>query len=312
MKIMKKIILILIVILLALQICGQNEIVNSNSAWSILQYGLTIEGNGDGMPQQTICCVGTEVVTIEHDSVFNEKEYKKVFSKNGEKQELKGLIREEGKKVYFITQNSSTEHLLYDFSIENDGMITIADRSGSDITLYAVIDEILINEVKRKRIRLKFSLEYEEVVNTWIEGIGSTCGLLYNGLPKTGGGMKLLCVSQEGTLVYQNPLFPKCSYDDGDRQEIGSILGLPVHTGLSVINDAEFSAKVSNEKVTIHSSGRKITQIEVFNVSGQKIYSEKQLTNPHEIQLKFLNKGLNIIKLHDADNRSHHLKFIKK
>ena len=295
-----------------LQSGAQNTIVKTNSTWSVLEYGTILAGGSGEMPQQTICCIGTEEITIRNDSTYNEREYKKVFSNIGIKNKFRGLIREEDQKIFFIRQNLLHEHLLYDFSIENDGMITIADRSGSDITLYAVIDEILINEVKRKRIRLKFSLEYEEVVNTWIEGIGSTCGLLYNGLPKTGGGMKLLCVSQEGTLVYQNPLFPKCSYDDGDRQEIGSILGLPVHTGLSVINDAEFSAKVSNEKVTIHSSGRKITQIEVFNVSGQKIYSEKQLTNPHEIQLKFLNKGLNIIKLHDADNRSHHLKFIRK
>lgn len=295
-----------------LQSGAQNTIVKTNSTWSVLEYGTILAGGSGEMPQQTICCIGTEVVTIEHDSVFNEKEYKKVFSKNGEKQELKGLIREEGKKVYFITQNSSTEHLLYDFSIENDGMITIADRSGSDITLYAVIDEILINEVKRKRIRLKFSLEYEEVVNTWIEGIGSMYGLLCNGLPKTGGGMKLLCVSQNGTPIYQNPLFAKCSYDDSDRQEIGSILGLPVHTGLNAINDSDFSIQVSDGEAAIHSFGRMITQIEIFNISGQKVYFERKLKNPNEIQLRFLNKGLHIIKLYDADNRSHHLKFIRK
>ena len=159
---------------------------------------------------------------------------------------------------------------------------------------------------------MKWSLEDESAVNTWIEGIGSMYGLLCNGLPKTGGGMKLLCVSQNGTPIYQNPLFAKCSYDDSDRQEIGSILGLPVHTGLNAINDSDFSIQVSDGEVAIHSFGRMITQIEIFNISGQKVYFKRKLKNPNEIQLRFLNKGLHIIKLYDADNRSHHLKFIRK
>ena len=295
-----------------LQSGAQNTIVKTNSTWSVLEYGTILAGGSGEMPQQTICCIGTEEITIRNDSTYNEREYKKVFSNIGIKNKFRGLIREEDQKIFFIRQNLLHEHLLYDFSIENGEMIAITDTGGTEISLYAVVDEIIVNEVIKKRIQLKWSLEDESAVNTWIEGIGSMYGLLCNGLPKTGGGMKLLCVSQKGTLVYQNPLFPKCSYDDGDRQEIGSILGLPVHTGLSVINDAEFSAKVSNEKVTIHSSGRKITQIEIFNISGQKVYFKRKLKNPNEIQLRFLNKGLHIIKLYDADNRSHHLKFIRK
>ena len=295
-----------------LQSGAQNTIVKTNSTWSVLEYGTILAGGSGEMPQQTICCIGTEEITIRNDSTYNEREYKKVFSNIGIKNKFRGLIREEDQKIFFIRQNLLHEHLLYDFSIENGEMIAITDTGGTEISLYAVVDEIIVNEVIKKRIQLKWSLEDESAVNTWIEGIGSMCGLLYNGLPKTGGGMKLLCVSQNGTPIYQNPLFAKCSYDDSDRQEIGSILGLPVHTGLNAINDSDFSIQVSDGEAAIHSFGRMITQIEIFNISGQKVYFKRKLKNPNEIQLRFLNKGLHIIKLYDADNRSHHLKFIRK
>lgn len=295
-----------------LQSGAQNTIVKTNSTWSVLEYGTILAGGSGEMPQQTICCIGTEEITIRNDSTYNEREYKKVFSNIGIKNKFRGLIREEDQKIFFIRQNLLHEHLLYDFSIENGEMIAITDTGGTEISLYAVVDEIIVNEVIKKRIQLKWSLEDESAVNTWIEGIGSMYGLLCNGLPKTGGGMKLLCVSQNGTPIYQNPLFAKCSYDDSDRQEIGSILGLPVHTGLNAINDSDFSIQVSDGEATIHSFGRMITQIEIFNISGQKVYFKRKLKNPNEIQLRFLNKGLHIIKLYDADNRSHHLKFIRK
>lgn len=295
-----------------LQSGAQNTIVKTNSTWSVLEYGTILAGGSGEMPQQTICCIGTEEITIRNDSTYNEREYKKVFSNIGIKNKFRGLIREEDQKIFFIRQNLLHEHLLYDFSIENGEMIAITDTGGTEISLYAVVDEIIVNEVIKKRIQLKWSLEDESAVNTWIEGIGSMYGLLCNGLPKTGGGMKLLCVSQNGTPIYQNPLFAKCSYDDSDRQEIGSILGLPVHTGLNAINDSDFSIQVSDGEVAIHSFGRMITQIEIFNISGQKVYFKRKLKNPNEIQLRFLNKGLHIIKLYDADNRSHHLKFIRK
>ncbi len=295
-----------------LQSGAQNTIVKTNSTWSVLEYGTILAGGSGEMPQQTICCIGTEEITIRNDSTYNEREYKKVFSNIGIKNKFRGLIREEDQKIFFIRQNLLHEHLLYDFSIENGEMIAITDTGGTEISLYAVVDEIIVNEVIKKRIQLKWSLEDESAVNTWIEGIGSMYGLLCNGLPKTGGGMKLLCVSQNGTPIYQNPLFAKCSYDDSDRQEIGSILGLPVHTGLNAINDSDFSIQVSDGETAIHSFGRMITQIEIFNISGQKVYFKRKLKNPNEIQLRFLNKGLHIIKLYDADNRSHHLKFIRK
>lgn len=295
-----------------LQSGAQNTIVKTNSTWSVLEYGTILAGGSGEMPQQTICCIGTEEITIRNDSTYNEREYKKVFSNIEIKNKFRGLIREEDQKIFFIRQNLLHEHLLYDFSIENGEMIAITDTGGTEISLYAVVDEIIVNEVIKKRIQLKWSLEDESAVNTWIEGIGSMYGLLCNGLPKTGGGMKLLCVSQNGTPIYQNPLFAKCSYDDSDRQEIGSILGLPVHTGLNAINDSDFSIQVSDGEAAIHSFGRMITQIEIFNISGQKVYFNRKLKNPNEIQLRFLNKGLHIIKLYDADNRSHHLKFIRK
>ena len=129
-----------------LQSGAQNTIVKTNSTWSVLEYGTILAGGSGEMPQQTICCIGTEEITIRNDSTYNEKEYKKVFSNIGIKNKFRGLIREEDQKIFFIRQNLLHEHLLYDFSIENGEMIAITDTGGTEISLYAVVDEIIVNE----------------------------------------------------------------------------------------------------------------------------------------------------------------------
>ena len=142
-----------------LQSGAQNTIVKTNSTWSVLEYGTILAGGSGEMPQQTICCIGTEEITIRNDSTYNEREYKKVFSNIGIKNKFRGLIREEDQKIFFIRQNLLHEHLLYDFSIENGEMIAITDTGGTEISLYAVVDEIIVNEVIKKRKEIDYRIE---------------------------------------------------------------------------------------------------------------------------------------------------------
>ena len=90
-----------------------NTIVNANSSWAILSYGL----GSWNVP----CNVTTQYVYFGSDSIINEYTYKKLFSCNDKLHEnikYEGLIREQNKKTYFIPANFETEYLLYDFSLE--------------------------------------------------------------------------------------------------------------------------------------------------------------------------------------------------
>ncbi len=97
-----------------------NTIVNDNSSWAILSVGVC-----------PYCPVWTQYVYFDGDSIIAGNSYKKVFScddKLHENIKYEGLMREQDKKTYIIpavqreypfpTPPPETEHLLYDFSLE--------------------------------------------------------------------------------------------------------------------------------------------------------------------------------------------------
>ena len=94
---------------------SNNTIVVDKNSWATLCYGFGSSGP---------CCVSTEYIYFEGDSVFNGLSYKKVFSCDDELHvsiTFEGLIREYEQKTYIIKPNTEKEYLLYNFSIE-EGM----------------------------------------------------------------------------------------------------------------------------------------------------------------------------------------------
>jgi hypothetical protein len=92
---------------------AQNTIVNPNSSWATLCYGV-----GAYYPPSFI---KTEYVFFDGDSIVEGKSFKKVFMCDDELHgnvEYQGIMREQNLKTYFIPHNSEIEYLLYDFSLE--------------------------------------------------------------------------------------------------------------------------------------------------------------------------------------------------
>ena len=216
----KKVFLISFICCLLLQANAQtsnNTIVNDNSSWATLVYGL---GAWD-IP----CCVETQYTYFDGDSIFNGKTYKKVFSCNDQLHEnikYEGLIREQNKKTYFIPNNSETEYLLYDFSLE-EGMsfeYKYWDFGGTESEIFYVssVDFVEVNGSTKKRIQIKVVSHAEWILDTWIEEIGSLSGILYPCHRRfMSGGVKwLLCYYQNDELIYKNPIYSECYYDNSD------------------------------------------------------------------------------------------------
>jgi len=185
---------------------------NTIVSWATLTYGL----GSYNMP----CCVKTQYVYFEGDSTIATVLYKKVFScddKLHENIKYEGLIREQNQRTYFIPANSKTEFLLYDFSLEG-GMSFEYKYWGfggteSEIFYVNSVDSVNVNGYIKKRMQI--NSEYDEIVDTWIEGIGSLSGILYPCYRSflNGGVRELLCF-QNNELVYKNPEYLECYYDN--------------------------------------------------------------------------------------------------
>ena len=194
-----------------------NTIVNDHSAWSIL--GIVV------CPE---CPVWTQYVYFDGDSIFASNSYKKVFScedKLHENIKYEGLIREQNKKTYFIPALSEKEYLLYDFSLE-EGMTfnyvepQVLPEYEYNISYYIkTVDFVEIDGVQLKRIQLSNPPPDDDYINvTWIETIGSLTGLFEPcGIIMNGGNIALLCYYQNNELIYKNPSYSECYYDNADE-----------------------------------------------------------------------------------------------
>jgi len=194
---------------------GNNTIVNDHSAWSVLSTVVCPE-----------CPVSTQYIYFDGDSTVAAHSYKKVFSCNDKLHEninYEGLIREQDQKTYFIPVNSKKEYLFYDFSLK-EGMTfkyiepEVMPEYERTVSFYVKkVGFIEINGVQKKQIQLTASPPNDYLYATWIENIGSLAGLFYPcGVINPGNKRELLCYYQNDELIYKNPNYSECYYDNWD------------------------------------------------------------------------------------------------
>ena len=149
----------------------------------------------------------TSIVTIGEDTIVGDKEYRKVYStlRDSTIKNCNFLIREEANIVYLHLLEADylpierREIIVYNFNlVEGDEfdvpLIRHGYGTGTDYAYVVAVDTIEINETQLKRIR--FLGDYD-----WIEGIGSTEGLLEGGF-LCGASSYLLCAKQEEDLIF--------------------------------------------------------------------------------------------------------------
>jgi hypothetical protein len=107
---------------------------------------------------------------------------------------------------------------MYRFNVDVGDSIVINNTYKFGYTVYTQVVEIdsvylpLINE-KVKRIKLEDINSPGIAEEYWLEGIGSSAGLLLSGfhaIPLTGIMLSSLCEWQDNSLVYSNPDFSYC------------------------------------------------------------------------------------------------------
>jgi hypothetical protein len=161
--------------------------------------------------------IGTQSYKVWKDTLINGKNHSIVITDSGtgkwDTTHYYNLIYEDSGKVY---QNNL---LYYDFNMKP-----------GDSLVYDTNDKIVVDSINHREMidgdfRKHFYLSYFEDGQyissfTWIEGIGSVWGLNNPIVPSEefGGESFLLCVHENGELVYQNPEFNTCSFPSNTKR----------------------------------------------------------------------------------------------
>jgi hypothetical protein len=155
------------------------------------------------------------------DTFINQKVYKKLYHTthhapgtefDSTYTHFLGGMREEGKKVFMISEwlcLDTIERLIYDFNDVSSGDIIYTQVLTNGLTQFIQhnvtgVDEVDVNGTPRRQIHLTDENGFFN--ETWIEGIGSSMGLLYATYWQlTDNSYDLNCFYEGVDLQYTNP-----------------------------------------------------------------------------------------------------------
>jgi hypothetical protein len=215
-RIMKNTLLLLTLVFMAFSGFGQGyqPFPTANAKWREKATGY-----------QCSCCSDYQLI-IPGDTVINSLTYHKIQKTgmnfiedvNGSCTDIgSGIIQYKGcfrndslnKLVYFMWPNSTTEEVLYDFNLEVGDTVpsSLLNQYGDIVNVVEDIDTVFLAGVYRKRFALD-TCDWEQLY--YIEGIGSTYGLLSPTRCPFEAIYELLCFSVDSIPIYPDNSLP-CS-----------------------------------------------------------------------------------------------------
>lgn len=220
--------------------------------------------------------INTHYLNINGDTIIGSYTYKKVYKYNDSTLSnpvYSGALRESVSKVYFHSPVlSQGEGILYDFSLSKDNSCTnVICQMPFNVDS---VDQIMIDGQSKKR--LIFNAMHGVFSDQWIEGIGSTFGLLYAhfNICFADAELHLLCVKDGNDIIYMNPHFSSC-------------YKAPIS-----LDEKEFSSEVKiypNPVISLSvmeiSSNHKFTNLKIYDICGRIIQSYS-VENNYNIILK--------------------------
>lgn len=260
-----------------------DSIVTESKIWSTLSGGFGVE--------MVECCYQTSFVKFEIDPLINTIDEKQVLiSTDSLKTWTKvGNIKESDKKIYFRDAENK-QGLIYDFGATEGSIIYLVNyyNDSYEDTIQVRIDKI--DTINYQGIdRRRFEVIYNSGrIDYWIEGIGSTKGILNSCLILDGGFRELLCVHENNSLIYQNEERKTCYMDDN-------------LTGIDKYADKDFKVYPNPSKGSIiidYSGEINNLSYSICNSIGQIIDSD--YINNKEFRVN-LETGLYILRIKDKN-----------
>lgn len=185
------------------------------------------------------------------------------------------------RKVYFMPASGQQETLLYDFNLTVGDTVpaTLLNGYGTTTNVVSGIDSVLLDGVYHKRFTLDSNSCWTPL--QYIEGVGSTYGLLAWSACPFERQDELLCFIQSGSTVYPSGNMT-CELATG-------VSGVLPVTPISVFPNPSLGKVGIRSEVTAYT-------LAVFDPTGQRILDEQVRTVFHEVDLTGLPKGLYLLR----------------
>ena len=245
----------------------QNSIIDTNKKWYTHIY------------YYDSWWVDTEVIGIGNDTIVNDTTYYKVLRATVGVEipyQDYGLIRQDRNRVYYKTSAEKPEKLIYDFNISE----------GDTIIVYSLTDWLMdeYNECKYvcDSIRISFQMQRRvfyltalpaQVPEFWIEGIGSSSGILHNFDGRVGGdAFYLSCVMFGDSFLYRKYPSEPC---------------IRIAVGIDKITPNDpliYPNPVGKDKILHIKNIARESIIELYDVRGTLV--QRRILEPSETSLK--------------------------
>jgi hypothetical protein len=268
------------------------HLVSTNKLWS------TMAGPVFGCPSSFFC--SSYFTQFAGDTLIGGTHYLNVMRSEDHQMQnwiTEGYIREDNtQKVYFRERSAKSECLLYDFGCQVGDTLNLDCGCIGKGYLVDSIKTIGSSGYSMKYFYLTY-LEYG-TKEVWIEGIGSTMGILNGGAwghCLTGGSMgeALLCYYDSGIIKYQSSEFPNFCYLSPEI-----IDGIEPEKAISQFN--VYPNPVSGE-LFIRPTSKTVEAytLEMYSVKGELLKTEcLELGNSlHRIGTSSLRNGIYILRL---------------
>jgi hypothetical protein len=215
----------------------------------------------------------TNSYTIGGDTLITEKLYSKIYIDNSFQYEY---IREDENNNVYYASDYSEEYLIYNFNLNAGDEITLKNMWGYEyIWTVENVETIYFAEKNRKRITL--FLDEGGLRNYWIEGIGSTLGLLFSGNFAYDFSTDLLCFYQNDEMLYSNPDWSSCNVSVSIAENKYKFNVFPNPT---------------NDYINIETT-EQIESLTIYDLTGRVIKSE----NTKIVDLSMLKAGIYFLNI---------------
>lgn len=254
---------------------------------------------------QCSCCSDFQY-TITGDTVINTLTYHKI-QKTGVKyledwignctsniayviNQYAGCFRNDSanKKVFIIYPMASSDSLLYDFNLSIGDTVpaSLVNQYGNIVNIVTDIDSVYLGSVYRKRFKLDSCMFPQQLY--YIEGIGSTFGLLSPTWCPFEEIYNLLCFSENSLTVFPNNT-TTCSV-------VTSVNEIPLENPFSIYPNP------STGQLNINSNLQSY-DISIFNSTGQLIKKKYINSTSALFDISDLPTGLYLIQLTENGNQ---------
>lgn len=278
--------LLLIFISVSLRLFSQTSVYHpfpdSNAVWNVW-FSANCFANGMTNDRYSIIFSG--------DTVINGYTYHKlstpyVLSNSwgtclGVSAGYKGAIRQEiaNRQVFFVPPSSSTEQLLYDFTLQVGDTVKgyLAPNFGYDVV--AKIDSILIDSSYRKRWLINPCVNFD-----LIEGVGWMYGLIQRspGCLIDETSFLTECVRQNGKSLYPDTI-----------SNCGTLLTSIQH---AVDNNSSFSISPNPSKDIVNLSASEKFQYSVYDMFGAEIIRSDNEDETAQLDLSAFPPGIYFVR----------------